>query len=103
MYAIIQLNGKQFKVEQGDVLEVDRLETEPGKTFKITDILLINDGKSTKIGQPLVEKASVTLKVVENKKGKKIRVATYRAKSRNRKVKGHRQPLSTVEVTKIEA
>lgn len=103
MYAIIQLNGKQYKVAKGDKLKVDRLETEPGKTMKVTDVLLLNDGKTTKIGQPLVEKASVTLKVLEAKRDQKIEVRTYRAKSRYRRNKGHKQPISVIEVTEIKA
>lgn len=103
MYAIIRLAGKQFKVEQGDKIVVDRLEEEEGKTIAATEVLFISkDGKAT-VGTPLVDKASVKLKVLEHLKGDKIRVAKYKAKSRYRKVYGHRQLQTTLEVTAISA
>ena len=101
-YAIIQLLGKQHKVSLGDTIVVDRLPQEEGKTFEIKEVLLVADGADLKIGQPLVEGASVSLKVLSHDKAKKIRVATYKAKSRTRKVKGHRQHQSTLEITKIK-
>lgn len=102
-YAIIQLVGKQFKVSEGEKITVDRLEIEEGKSLDVTDVLLVNDGKTLKIGDPLVKGAKVSLKALENHKGDKIRVAKFKAKSRYRKVYGHRQHLSTLEVVKISA
>lgn len=101
-YAIIQLLGKQFKVSEGETFVVDRLDQEEGSTFDVKDVLLVTDGDDIKVGAPTVEKAVVSLKVVAHGKGKKIRVATYKAKSKYRKVKGHRQHQSTVEVVKIK-
>lgn len=102
-YAIIQLVGKQFKVSEGEKITVDRLEVEEGKSLDVTDVLLINDDKELKIGEPLVKGAKVSLKALSNHKGEKIRVAKYKAKSKYRKVNGHRQLLSTLEVVKITA
>jgi len=103
-YAIIQIVGKQFKVEEGETIVTDRiLKKEVGDTFKITDVLLVADGKSSKVGTPLVKDAEVTLKILENGKGEKIRVAKYKSKSKYRKVIGHRQYQSTLEVIKIKA
>ena len=101
-YAIIQLLGKQHKVSAGDTIVVDRLPDEIGKSFDINDVLLVVDGDEVKIGQPLVEGASVSVKVVEHMRGDKIRVATYKSKSRTRKVHGHRQDQTTLEVVKIK-
>lgn len=101
-YAIIQLLGKQHKVTVGETFVVDRLDQEVGKTFDVKDVLLVAEGDDVKIGTPTVDKAVVSLKVVEHGKGDKIRVATYKAKSKYRKVKGHRQHQSTVEVVKIK-
>ena len=101
-YAIIQLLGKQFKVSLGETFVVDRLDQEVGQTFDVKDVLLVAEGDDVKIGAPTVDKAVVTLKVVEHGKGDKIRVATYKAKSKSRKVRGHRQYQSTVEVVKIK-
>lgn len=100
-YAIIQLNGKQFKVSEGDKLTLDRLKQPAAKEFTISDVLMIGDEKDQKIGTPLVEKATVKLKVLEHGRSKKLRVAKFRAKSRYRRVYGHRQPQSTIEVVKI--
>jgi large subunit ribosomal protein L21 len=81
-YAVIQLAGKQYRVQEGDTLTVNRLEQEEGKTFTTNEVLLtVADGAAT-IGAPFVSGAQVKLEVVKNQKGEKIRVATYKAKSR---------------------
>lgn len=102
-YAIIQLAGKQYKVSEGDTLQVNRLEVPADKDIVIEDVLLTASDKGSSIGTPLVEKAKVTLKVVDHYQGEKIRVAKYKSKSRYRRVNGHRQPLTTVTVTNISA
>ncbi len=102
-YAVIQLAGKQYTVSAGDKLTTNRLDTEEGNEIKINDVLLYVDGDKRKIGTPLVKDATVALKVVSNHRGDKIRVATYKAKSRYRKVKGHKQHQTTVEVLSIKA
>jgi large subunit ribosomal protein L21 len=100
-YAIIQLLGKQYKVAKGDTLVVDRLPDAEKKKFDVTDVLLVADGAKITVGQPTIAKAKVTLMVQSHDRADKIRVATYKAKSRHRKVKGHRQFQSTVLVEKI--
>lgn len=102
-YAIIQLAGHQHQVSVGDKLVVDRLNQEENKEFTVDQVLLVSDkqDKEVKVGTPVVEKASVTLKVLAHPRSKKLRVGKFRAKSRYRKVYGHRQPLTEVEVTKI--
>lgn len=102
-YAIIQLQGKQFQVTEGDTFVVDSYDGEEGKNFDVTDVLLVADGEKISVGQPLVEKAKVTLSIVAQGKGDKIRVAHYKSKSRYRKVNGHRQVQSTLKVEKIAA
>ena len=102
-YAVIQLLGKQHKVTEGETIVVDSVSQEPGKKFDVTDVLLVVDGDKVSVGQPTVEKAKVTLSVVAQGKGEKIRVAKYKSKSRYRKVKGHRQLQSTIKVEKITA
>lgn len=101
-YAIIQLLGKQVRVTKGETLVVDRLPQAEGETFEVKEVLMVADGDDVQIGQPLVEKASVTLKVLAHGKGDKIRVAVYKAKSKYRKANGHRQHQSTVEVVKLK-
>lgn len=104
-YAIIQLAGKQFKVHAGDVITTDRQEIEEGKDLAITDVLFIGDDENEAnivIGAPTVAGATVSLKTVDHTKGEKIRVVKYKSKSRYRKVHGHRQHLTTFEVTGIK-
>lgn len=100
-YAVIQLVGKQHIVTEGQQIKVDNLNLEEGKNVTIEDVLLIVDGDKKEIGTPVIKGATVSFKVVSNQKDKKIRVATYKAKSRSRKVKGHRQHTSIIEIVKI--
>lgn len=100
MYAIIQLAGKQYRVTPGDTLVVNRIDGEVNASLT-ADILLKSDGKNVEVGQPLVAGSQVTLKVVDHTQGDKIRVAKYKSKSRYRRVQGHRQQLTTLEVVKI--
>lgn len=102
-YAVISLGGKQHVVTEGEQLEVNRLDVAENETMKIQDVLLVADGENRQIGTPLVDGAVVTVKVVSHIKGEKIRVATFKAKSRQHKVRGHRQPLTTVEIVSIKA
>jgi len=102
MYAIINLNGNQYKVSEGDKIEVDKLELEEGKTLKIEEVLLLSD-KEVKVGTPYVEKASVELKSLGDKKGEKVRVFKMKPKKRYRRTLGSRPCLTTVEVVKISS
>lgn len=100
-YAIINLQGKQVKVTEGQTILVDQVDQEAGKSFKVDSVLLVADGDKITVGQPTVDKASVSLEVVAHSQSPKIRVATYTAKSRHRKVHGHRQDQSTLKVVSI--
>jgi len=102
-YAIIQIQGKQEIVSQGDKITIDRLDNQEGENLKISNILLYVDDKTTQIGTPTIDKALVTLKVSSHLKAKKIRVAKFKAKSRYRKTKGHRQLQTNLEVLSIKA
>lgn len=100
-YAVIATGGKQYKVKTGQTLKFEKLDTQPGKQFIFDEVLLHNlDGKIA-IGMPHVKNITVTGKVVDHIKGKKIRVSKFKAKARYRKVTGHRQSLSTVLIEKI--
>lgn len=99
-YAVIELSGAQFLVSEGDKLKVNRLPEEEGKGFSLTPLLVSSD-EGIRIGTPLVEGSSVRFRVLEHKKDKKIEVRRFKSKSRYRKHKGHRQPVSMVEVTRI--
>ena len=94
-YAVIRLGGKQFKVSQGDKIELERHD-DPG-----VEVLMLSDGDKLHLGQPVLTEFEVSLKKIEDKRGRKIRVARFKSKSRYRKVKGHKQPLSVFEVESI--
>lgn len=100
-YAVIKTGGKQYRVAEGDEIEIEKIDTPEGKTLTFDEVLLLVDDKKTKIGQPKVARAKVKAKVLSHLKGKKIRVATYKAKSRYRRVKGHRQQLTRVKISSI--
>ena len=103
MYAVIKTGGKQYRVAEGDVLNVEKLNAEAGSEVVFDEVLTVVNYADVKIGQPVVEGAKVTAKVVEQGKGEKILVFKYKAKSNYRKRQGHRQPFTKVEISKIEA
>jgi large subunit ribosomal protein L21 len=103
MYAIIETGGKQYRVQEGDVLRIEKLEAEAGQTIEISSVLAVSkDGKLT-VGAPTVEGAKAVLKVVEQGRAKKIIVFKYKSKKNYRRKQGHRQPFTKVVVEKIEA
>ena len=99
-FAVIKTGGKQYKVAVGDVLEIEKIEAEGTITFD--DVLLVDDGSTTKVGTPSVAGAKVTADIVEQGKGPKIYVVKYHAKSRYYKKNGHRQPFTQVKITGIK-
>ena len=102
-YAVIEISGSQHKVAEGEELEVDKIEGKKGKKLTFDKVLLVVDEKKRKIGNPLVKEAKVTAEILEQFKGKKIRVATFKAKSRYRRVIGHRSLLTKIKIGKITA
>lgn len=101
MYAIIKTGGKQYCVEEGKVITIEKLDVEAGAEVAFDEVLLVS-GDSVKIGQPTVAGAKVTGKVLEQGKGGKIRIFKYKAKSNYRRRQGHRQPFTKVQIEKIE-
>ena len=101
MYAVVEAGGKQYRVELGSELEIDRLEAEPGTSIELGRVLLVADGDDAQIGLPVVEGARVTADVVRQDRGEKIDVFKYRPKARRRVKKGHRADLTVVRVSDI--
>lgn len=101
MYAIIATGGKQYKVEEGQTLDVELLHAEAGETIEIDSVLMLNKDGEIVTGKPYVEGAKVSLKVVENGKAPKIVVFKYKPKKNYRRKKGHRQPYTRVTVESI--
>jgi len=103
MFAVIETGGKQYKVSPGDKIKVEKLDAEAGKDFVFDKVLLVNDDKDVKIGEPTVAGAKVQAKVLREDRNKKVIVFKYHSKTRYRKKKGHRQPFTEVEIVKIES
>ncbi|MEE1048456.1 MAG: 50S ribosomal protein L21 [Clostridia bacterium] len=102
MYAVIETGGKQYKVENGDVVFIEKLNVEAGETVTFDKVLIVG-GDDVKVGAPYVEGATVTANVVKNGKDKKIIVYKYKPKKGYHKKQGHRQPYTKVEITAINA
>ena len=102
MYAIIQTGGKQYKVTEGSVLKVEKLNAQPGDRLTLDQVLMISDGDNVKVGNPVVPNAQVTAVVLEQGKGKKIVVFKYKRRKNYRRKQGHRQPYTKIKVEKIE-
>ena len=100
-YAVVALKGKQYKVTEGMKLTVDRVDAKEGDNLAIQDVLLVADEKNSSIGTPNVDGATVNFAVVSHGRGVKIRVSTFKAKSRERKTIGHRQEETLLEVKSI--
>ena len=102
MYAVIETGGKQYKVQEGDVISVEKLGLNEGEAVEFNKVLIFSDGNEVKFGTPVLENAKVLGNVVENGKGDKVIIFKYKAKKDFRKKRGHRQPFSKVKIDKIE-
>ena len=103
MYAIIETGGKQFKVSEGDVVYIEKLDVNENDAIKFDRVLVCGNDGEVKIGTPYVDGAFVEAKVVKNGKGRKIMIFKYNAKKNYRKRQGHRQPYTKVQIEKIHA
>ena len=99
MFAIVQTGGKQYRVEEGDVLRLESLEAEVGATVELPVLML--GGESTKVGTPVVDGAKVQAEVVSHGRGEKIYIKKFKAKANYRRRTGHRQAYTEVRVTGI--
>ncbi len=102
MYAVIKTGGKQYKVAEGDLVKIEKIEGAVGDSVEFDQILMIG-GDDVKVGTPLVDAAKVKARIVEQGKSKKIRVFHMKRRKTYRKVYGHRQPLTRLKITGIEA
>ena len=102
MYAVVKTGGKQYKVSEGDLLKVEKLEGAVGDTVELNEVLMVG-GDKVAIGTPLVPSASVTVKIIEQGKDKKILVFKSKRRKDSRKLNGHRQPRTMLKIEKINA
>ena len=103
MYAVVATGGKQYKVEEGDVLRIEKLAGEVGSEIAFDKVLIFSDGENVKIGQPDVDGVTVHAHIVAQGKSKKIVVFKYKRRKRYRRKQGHRQPFTAVRIDRIEA
>ena len=101
MYAVVETGGKQYKVEPGATVQVERLPAEVGSTVELDRVLLIGDGDEVQVGRPTVAGARVVAEVVAQEKGEKVIVFRYKPKVRYRRKTGHRQRLTRLLIKEI--
>lgn len=101
MYAVIETGGKQYKVSEGDVIYVEKLDVEDGASVSFDKVLVVGEGDGVKVGAPLVAGATVSGTAVKTGKSKKIVVFKYKPKKGYRRKQGHRQPYTKVQIDKI--
>ena len=102
MYAVIVTGGKQYRVQAGDTIFVEKLAAEDGSTVTFDKVLAVGEEGNVKVGAPVVDGAAVEAKVIKTGKGKKLNIITYRPKKGSMVRKGHRQPYTKVEITAIK-
>ena len=100
-FAVIQTGGKQYKVSTSEILKIERLNDQEGKTVEFKNVLFLNDDKTTEIGNPNIQGAKVEATILKNTKNKTILVFKKRRRKNSRKKYGHRQPISLIRITKI--
>lgn len=102
-FAIVETGGKQYRVEEGGVLSVEKIAGKTaGDTVVFDKVLLVDDGKSTKIGSPYIDGATVEVDLIAEGRGKKLLIQKFKSKSRYKRRLGHRQSFAKVSVTKIK-
>ncbi len=102
MYAVIKTGGKQYKVQAGDTLKVEKLEAQEGKTIKISDVLMLVDGENVTVGTPYIKGTTVSAKVNSHGRGRKINVVKFRRRKHHRKHMGHRQAYTELSILDIK-
>ena len=103
MYAVVQLGSSQYKISEGDTIDTDLMEEEKGKSVTFDKVLLFSDGKEVQIGQPYLKNIKVTAKIVGTTLGEKLISYKFRKRKESAWKKGHRQKLTTLNITKITA
>ncbi|MCG8669555.1 MAG: 50S ribosomal protein L21 [Pseudomonadales bacterium] len=103
MYAVFKSGGKQHRVEEGDVIKLEKLEVATGDAIEFDQVLMVANGDDVKVGAPLVEGGKVTAEVVAHGRGDKIRIIKFRRRKHSMKRQGHRQWYTQVKITGISA
>lgn len=101
MYAVIKTGGKQYRVQPGDLLVVEKLDGEPGAEIRFGEVLMLGDGEAVTVGAPLVDGAAVVGTLIETRKGEKVKIFKKKRRQGYRRTRGHRQPESVIRVTAL--
>ncbi|SBS29507.1 50S ribosomal protein L21 [Marinomonas aquimarina] len=102
MFAVIKTGGKQYRVQEGQTLKVEKLAIEAGSAVEFDDVLLVSNGDDVKVGAPVVEGAKVTAEVVAHGRGDKVKILKFRRRKHSMKRAGHRQWFTEVKITGIK-
>ena len=100
-FAVIQTGGKQYKVSASEILKIEKLDSQVGKTVEFKNVLFLNDDKNTEIGNPNIKCAKVEATILKNTKNRTVLVFKKRRRKNSRKKYGHRQPITLIKITKI--
>ncbi|MDF1590242.1 MAG: 50S ribosomal protein L21 [Desulfobacterales bacterium] len=103
MYAVLSTGGKQYKVEEGDVLRIEKISGDVGASVSFDKVLMFSDGEKVRVGTPLIDGISVSGHIVEQDKAKKILVFKYKRRKNYRRKQGHRQPFTAIKIDSISA
>ena len=102
MYAVVRAGGKQYRVEEGTTIEVDRLSGDPGSTLTLDEVLLVGDHEAVRTGAPFLKGAAVTAEIVGHVMGEKITIFRYKNKTRSGRKTGHRAKRTTIRIAQIK-
>jgi large subunit ribosomal protein L21 len=103
MYAVFKTGGKQYRASTGDVIKVEKIEAEKGATIELDQVLMVGEGEDVKVGTPFLEGGKVTAKVLDQGRGDKIKVIKFKRRKNYRRLMGHRQYFTQIEITGIDA
>lgn len=103
MYAVIKTGGKQYRVSEGQTLRIEKLNAEQGTNVEFDQVLMVADGENFKVGTPLVSGGKVTAEILEQGRGKKVKIVKFRRRKHYRRQMGHRQSFTEVKITGISA
>lgn len=103
MYAVVKTGGKQYRVAEGDVIKVEKLDGQPGASIELDQVLMVANEESLQLGRPLVEGAKVSAEILDQDRNRKVLVFKYKRRKRYRRKAGHRQPYTALKITGITA
>jgi large subunit ribosomal protein L21 len=103
MYAVVHTGGKQYKVQKGETLRIEKIPGDVGSAVTFDKVLMVADGEEIRVGQPVLENAKVQASIVEQDKAKKVLVFKYKRRKRYRRKQGHRQPYTAIRIDGIDA